>query len=387
MKSGFSYVFAIGLLGASGALFSAVGCGGDDPAPAGPTDTGTAGGPCDFKDPQNPPVACSPEAAGALKCSSTTKVEGCPTNECSYQVKQDGDIVNLRMGRIRLWSPEALLSLAPIAVDPNVNQKCAAGGAESFTWLMQIDKAKGMMKTGGSRGALDKDLPANASGKTFAFVNEKIDASKLDSICPGFKGPAEPIDLAPIDVKLTFSDAAKTTFSTETMPLINIPIFSDAVPVILPIREGVLKNATLSVGGSCIGKWSREYWCDRDTLGWTTGAQLVGKMTAEEADHVPVKSAGCQSLCKLLVNDPAKSDGNYCKKGADGKVPEIGDTCVGGTSCKNAFTLSATFSAYGVTITGTVTPPTDGGTDASETGSDAATDAATDSATDAPAGG
>ncbi|MBK7401641.1 MAG: hypothetical protein IPJ34_36660 [Myxococcales bacterium] len=383
MKSGLSYVFVLGLLCSGTFVISSAGCS-EDPAPVTPTDP-----PCDFKDPQNPPIACGPEAAGATKCSSTTKVEKCPANECSYQVKQSGDIVNLRMGRIRLWSPDALLSLAPIAVDPNVNQKCASSGAESFTWLMQIDKKAGMMKTGGSRGSTDVGLPAGESGKTFAFVNEKVDASKLDSICPGFVGPKEPIDLAPINVKLSFTG---DTFTTETMSLLNIPIFSDAVPVILPIREGVLKNATLSVGGSCIGSWNRDYWCDRDSLGWTTGAQLVGKMTAEEADHVPVKSAGCQSLCKLLVNDPAKSDGNYCKKGPDGKVPEIGDTCVGGTSCKNAFTLSATFAAYGVTISGTTTPP-DGGTDTgSDTGTDtgsgdAATDSATDAATDATADG
>jgi hypothetical protein len=68
---------------------------------------------------------------------------------------------------------------------------------------------------------------------------------------------------------------------------------------------------------------------------------------------VPVKSAGCQSLCALLANDPTKTEAatKTCKKNADGSYPEIGDTCVGGASCKNAFRLVATFAAYGVTIT------------------------------------
>jgi len=44
-------------------------------------------------------------------------------------------------------------------------------------------------------------------------------------------------------------------------------------------------------------------------------------------------------------------DGKVCKRGPDGKVPEIGDACIGGTSCKNAWLFSATFGSYGVTIT------------------------------------
>ncbi len=375
MKSGFATVVVLGFACAAGSLVFA-GCS-DDPPPAAATDTGTSG-PCDLKDEQDPPVACSPELSGATKCDKIDKVATCPDNECAYQVKQSGDIVNLRMGRIRLWAPEALLSLAPIAVDPNVNQKCASSGGESFTWLMQIDKKAKRIKTGGSKGSPDS--------KVFAFVNETVDASKLEAICPGFKGPSEPINLAPIESDLEY--AADGSFATKQIPLINIPIFSDAVPVILPIREGILKKVTVSADGNCIGKYNKNFWCDRDTLGWTTGGQLVGKMLAEDADRVPVKSAGCQSLCALLANDPKLTEKGVCKRGPDGKVPEIGNTCVGGTTCKNAFVLSASLAAYGVSIVGSI--PTDGGTDGStDTGTtDAATDSApADATTDATADG
>ena len=44
---------------------------------------------------------------------------------------QSGDVLNYRMGRIKLWAPDALLSLSALAVDPNVNPKCMNNGNES----------------------------------------------------------------------------------------------------------------------------------------------------------------------------------------------------------------------------------------------------------------
>jgi hypothetical protein len=51
-----------------------------------------------------------------------------------------------------------------------------------------------------------------------------------------------------------------------------------------------------------------------------------------------------------MVNDATKTVSGLCKRGADGKIPEWGDSCVGGTSCKNAFTFSATFGSYSTPI-------------------------------------
>ena len=54
----------------------------------------------------------------------------------------------------------------------------------------------------------------------------------------------------------------------------------------------------------------------------------------------------------LLVNDTTKTDPatQTCKKNADGSYPELGDTCIGGTGCKNAWTLRSGFAASGVAI-------------------------------------
>lgn len=380
MKSRISALFAVSALCAFGAVAWA-GCSDDEET----TNNGGGGGgaACEIDDLENPPIGATPDKCGATVCSTTTKVDSCPSNACMSQVDQTGTTKNFRMGRIKLWKPDALLSLAGIAVDPNVNAKCANGGTESFTWLIQQDTAAKTIKTGGSRGSSDS--------KKFAFLDESVKGAALESICPGFKGPTVEIDMRPVTAKYT--ENADGSWTTPTIEKVNVPIFdTSGIPIILPLREAVLKN--VKVNGNCIGGYDKKYWCDGDSLGWTTGGAIVAKMTAEDADLVPVKSAGCQSLCAILVNDSTKTDGKVCKRGADGKIPEIGTTCVGGGTCKNAFLLSATFGAYGVEI-GAATPPTDAGTDTgSDTGTDSgsgdtgtATDAATDSATDASSGG
>jgi len=306
---------------------------------------------CDISDPLDPPVTCGPALEGDEPCSSTKNYDTCPGGPCMAAVEQTAATKNFRMGRIRLWSPNSLVSLAAIAVDPNVNPKCANNGAESFTWLMQIDSAAKTIKTGGAR--------ASADGKTFGFLDESVNTASLESICPGFKGPSEPVNLRPVTAPYTETNGK---ISTDSIPLINVPIFdTSGLPIILPLREAALKNVTIE--GSCIGKWEKQFACSGTTLGWTTGGAILAKITAEEADKVPVKSAGCQSLCAILANDATKTDGKVCKKGPDGKVPEIGTHCVGGTSCKNAFLLSATFGAYGIDIKTVAAPPMDAGTD------------------------
>lgn len=380
MKS-ISVVFALVATCAFGAA-TWIGCSSSDNPPANNnTDSGSTGGACPSKvDPLNPPISCSPEAAGATMCSKTTNVDSCPTGTCMERSDQTSkDVKNFRMGRIRLWAPDALLSLAPIAVDPNVAPSCFNGGTEDFTWLIQLDTKAKTVKTGGSRKSSD-------GGKTFSFLSESVDSSALSSVCPGFVGSATPTSLAPVTAPIK-GDAAGT-WSTDPIAKINVPIFDEStgIPIILPLTNAYLKDVTIN--GSCIGKWEKGYWCDGDSGGWTGGGAIIGMITAEDADKVPVKSAGCQSLCAILVSDATKTDGKTCKKGPDGKVPAIGNACVstnGDTTCNNAFLLSATFGAYGVEISGSSPPPPDGGTD---TGSDTGSDGGSDTgAMDAASGG
>ena len=335
-----------------------------------PADTG--GGSCGGTniDRDNPPDPCGPDPA-IPKCHSAAEVAACPSDTaCMASTKQSGDVLNYRMGRIRLWAPEALLSLSKLAVDPNVNPKCMNGGNESFNWLLQVDKKNNTLTTGGA--------PITPDHTTFSFSERSVSGAEIEAVCAGFVGPAL-TDLKPVTVPITFTG---NTFSSGAIEKINIPIFEGTVPIILPIQQGFIKNVTISADNNCIGSWNKDYWCDGDSLGWTTGGTIVGKITVEDADKVPVKTAGCQSLCAILANDSSKTTGKLCKRGADGKIPNIGDATV--SVANDAFQLSATFSAFGVTI-GTAPPgdagPDTGGSDTggsdtggAETSSDAAGD-------------
>jgi hypothetical protein len=334
-------------------MLVAIGCGGT--VASGPTDGSVVGdegvdarempdvvlpdsGTCAMGNLLNPPLGCGP--SGASPCGSTTNVASCPTdNACMAPVKQTAPVLEHRVGRLRLWVPYALRALAPIAFDPNINSRCANNGSEGFSWLLRIDTATKTLQTGPSR--------ASSDGATFAFLNESYSGSDASKICPGFVGPTTPVALRAETAPLFTSGAGLIAL----IPTLTLTIFDSAgIPLLLPFRDARIRLGSVA-DPTCIGKWDRSYWCDGDTLGWTDGASLVAKISVEDADRVPVRSAGCQSLCAILANDATKTEGKVCKRGPDGKVPPIGNTCVGGEGCNDAWWFSATFSSYGVNIT------------------------------------
>jgi hypothetical protein len=291
------------------------------------------------KDPTNPPIECGPDPS-IPKCSRTTEVATCPTDTaCMARAKPTGTTLDFRIGRLRIWAPDALLSLSALAIDPNVNPKCDNNGNESLNWMIRYDTAARTVLTGGAGKSTD--------GLSFAMSHDTIDASALDAICPGFKGPATPISLAP--ATMPFFTESDGTFTIAPIGKLNIPIFDGAAPIILPLSEVLIKHARVSTDGACIGSWASPYWCDGDTLGWTTGGAITAKILVEDADRVPIKTAGCQSLCAILVNDASKTSGKLCKRGADGKIPAYGNSTL--VTTNDSFLLSTTFAAYGVKIT------------------------------------
>lgn len=289
-----------------------------------------------------------PYESGLPVCRSLKEVDSCPTDgACMAVTAQGGDVLDLRMGRFRPSDPFGFTALAGVLIDPRMNAACVNSGDESFNWLLQIDRKNGTLTTGGARRSLDR--------KTFTFTTEMVSAADLSSGCPGFVGPSTSIDLSPVTVPITFRG---DTFDSGTLPRLSVPIFDPSpgvAPILLPLADVAFTNVTLSQGGSCIGSWDKSLWCDGDSLGWKTAGTLTGKLTLEDADHVPIKFADCASLCALLANDGAlttKSNGHYvCKRDADGRIPPIGDANVG-IGYHNAYLITATFSAYGVTIVG-----------------------------------
>jgi hypothetical protein len=233
----------------------------------------------------------------------------------------------LRIGHLRLQKPEAMLSLTSIAIDPDVSAHCANEGTEQLSWLLRIERNS--LTTGSAHPSVD--------GKTFVFANDSVGTSE----CDGFV--AKPVPIAPVTVAAAHLDNAFVAM----VPALNIANYKAGHA--WPLRE-VRIEVSDTTNPSCVGRWNPKWWCDGDSLGWTDGGRMTAKLALEDADRIILKSAGCQSLCAILVNDALKTEGKVCKRGPDGKIPEYGDACIGGTSCKNAFELVATFSAYGVDI-------------------------------------
>lgn len=296
--------------------------------------------------PLTPPQNCGPnDEATPPNCMGDDAVKSCPTSSpCMARVPVTGTTTTLRVGKFRLWSPDALLSLQSLIVDPLVNPSCFNGGADSYNWILKVDTAANTITMGGSNVSKD-------GGTTYQFLNSTVDSANYATICPGFVGNGTTFQLQNATTSITF-DSTGNTFSSNSIDTINMPIFNGDVPLVLPLHNAVAKNVTLSGDKSCIGSWTQADWCGAESAGWTTGGTFLAQITLDDADNIPVQQTGCSTLCSLLVNDPSKqtADGKACKKDGTGHVPAYGDTCVGGTGCNNAFWLSATFAAYEVTV-------------------------------------
>ncbi|MBI2389741.1 MAG: hypothetical protein HYV09_09105 [Deltaproteobacteria bacterium] len=321
-------------------LIVMAGCAGKLETSAADAGTGGVGPSCDETG-GAPPIDCPPVTGPtAPACSSVEKVKACPTdNPCMAPVKQSGAVLSHRIGRLRFWAPASMSNLAAIAFDPNVNAHCANSGTEGLSWLLQLDRGADTLRVGSS--------PPSPDGRTFSFLPDLWSGEALAAVCPGFIGPASPASLASVETRILKSGSG---FAADVIPQLNVAIFdASGVPMVLPLREVTIR-ADAMPDPTCIGSWNPNLWCDGDSLGWTTGGTITAKITAEDADRVPVRPAGCQSLCAIFVNDATKTEGKVCKRGSDGKLPEIGDACVGGTGCKNAFLMRMSFASYGVTI-------------------------------------
>jgi hypothetical protein len=178
--------------------------------------------------------------------------------------------------------------------------------------------------------------------------------------------------IAPIEIPFTL--AADGTFSTDPIPSVKVPVFTDITAttvVYLPLHDTVLKNAKLSDDHNCIGRFAHEKLsptteCAADPPAveyFENGGTLEGYISLEEADQVDVELLGT-SLCVLLTGDPAQYADmqepiSRCVREA-GAIKFKGDWCAATNmagGCQDAVRLAADFAGSSATLRETGCPP------------------------------
>ena len=367
-------LLVVGGLGASIAVF--VACSSDPPPPVTTTATCEAN-PGTFPDPK-----CDPSNNKCPGSGTACKIDkakcGDPATCMPLADNTGKSVVDLRIRLLNVVAPPSLATgVIPGVVTKGVDlnrPECAEKGDNAFNWLIRLDKTAGTVVTGGAPPVADP------TGTGYCFFKKNIGG----------------LDIQREQVKASVTG---NTFTTEAIPLLSVPIFVGgdiANTVILPIREAVLKNATLSADGNCVGAFNPKALddtciiTDPDTCSkWRTDGVIGGFITLEDSDKVTIDVVS-ESLCVLLTKSAKDPATNKCKR-VNGVIDGQGDFCSttkqpGG--CKDSFWLSATFAASAVKINdGSADvncqggpPITDGGTDAS--GNDAASDASSDAPSD-----
>ena len=318
-----------------------------------------------------PPPSCDDTAemcAASGTCDTSPCVAGSP---CLAMADNKGKpTLDFRMRKLEVGAPKALGPPSPVqggVVDNGIKlaSQCGEDGTGLFSWLLRFDMTGMKLTTGGS------PPPTDPFGTGYCFVDTKIGA----------------LMVAPVTVALTKN--ADGTYDSAPIPKLNVPIYVKGMaPVVLPISQGRLKSVAISTDGNCIGSYNpkgvqaEKFMVCADNGGcarWFTAGSLGGYITLDEADNVPISILGGSSLCTLLTNNFADTDGGKnCARDGSGKIIAKGDFCsttdmAGG--CADSFWLAAAFAASAVKINdGTGVPdcsggpPGDGGTEGGDGG-------------------
>lgn len=314
------------------AVFLGVGCDGGE--------TGTTTGGSSSSSSGDVGAACEPKGA---VCKVVTS--DCIALEDNSKAAKPG----LRMAQLTITKPPVLAAgvvanIVGNGVQMNLSE-CNLEGGGTFSWIIEIDPATGMMKTGGAK-------PQANPSDGYCFVNEMLGGKQV----------------APISFD---SGLASGSFSGK-MPIdVVVPIFLDAMAstyVLMPLHQVVL-DGKLSADNNCIGSYNADTLDPKnnclaeppDKLAFTNDGHLNGFITLEEADTVIVDTLG-QSLCVLLSGDAATyGDGatpNKCKRDAMMNIVYKGAWCSTSNTaatpgmCEDAEKLEAEYAASSVKITG-----------------------------------
>ncbi|XXX81920.1 hypothetical protein WMF30_24485 [Sorangium sp. So ce134] len=318
---------------------AAAGCGGDD-------DTGGTS--------SNPPGG----TGGGGGCSLDHPVCTAVASDCvAVHDNRDATTFGLRMAQLTITKPDVLAvgyvaDLVAQGLTMNLPQ-CNLNGTGTFSWLLEFDTATGKLRTG---GAMIADSPLDG----YCFANMT----------------AGEFEIAPTEIDAPLNDDGSWSAEVENL---NVPIFmetgmemgtgTDPEPIVLPMHQVRLTDATLSADNNCIGRYNIEAldWMnaclpgqDGEAPAFINGGKLAGFITLEEVDKVIVPTVG-QSLCVVLSGDIAEygtgGDPNLCKRDESGQIVLKGDWCSATNSpatddCADAYALGGEFAASAVKING-----------------------------------
>lgn len=307
-------ILATVCMGIGGASLATTGCGGDDSSTSSAsTSSSTSSG---TTDPclKNANASCFKSACLAIADNATAAKYG------------------LRMSELDVKKPAALASaviqnVVGKAVEPST---CGLTGTGTFSWLLELDWAGKMIRTGGAKPVADPN-----SGYT--FVNENLMGHMV----------------TPLVGAITITG---NSFEVATPTDVVVPIFLDMSGtnlVFLPLKKARLFNATVSADHNCIGAYnSKTYGANKCSYpAFDSGGQLDAYITLADADTVPVMAIGGASLCVFLGN-AADATGKKCKDTTKG-----GDWCSttnmpADAMCSDSVRLEANFAASAVKIDG-----------------------------------
>jgi hypothetical protein len=332
-----SSLVALVVSGSIGVLaFGAVGCGnsGGSGGSGGSATGGSSGG----SGGAGGGAACSPDCAA---------VKGVKSECVAITDNSMAKTYGLRMAQLTITKPDALTAAKNPVVAPLISQgvllnlkDCNLNGKGTFSWILQFDSAAGKLKTGGSPVV---DDPTQG----YCFVNKTYGMTKV----------------APITVDAMPDATGK--FSVAKGGDVVVPIFltDPNNPVLLPLSNARLINATLSADHNCIGKYNADKLdptknCQPqgDDQTFTNGGTIDAYITLEAADTVPITDLK-ETMCVLLTGENDGATPKKCKRDAMGNITSKGDWCsktdmAADATCADAFKLQADFAASAVKITG-----------------------------------
>ncbi len=384
-RSAVIFLFGASAMGGVAAMFACINEHARPVSDAGPVVGAVdcdSGGPGGFPPPNCDPSDNTCPATGGTCNINTTKC-GDPSTCLPMADNSKKAVYDFRLRRLWITDPPPLASaviegstgIVTSGVDLAAPE-CGDTGKGAFNWLLRIDPANNTALTGGAPPSPDPFTTG------YCFYRHQLGN----------------LDVEPSSAAITFGGDGGT-FTTAAIPLLNVPIFlapdagaaDPANVIILPLRNAVLKQATISNNNNCIGAYNLKALDQNCVVAdpsscskWQTAGSLGAVMTLEDADKVPLTVLP-ETLCVLLTSASGggKSDAGGCARDGQNNIIAKGDYCSTtgkAGDCQDSFWLAATFAAAAVTINDGSSEPTCQGN------GDAGTDASGDATTDAPDG-